>query len=133
MPQLFFHGSKADFEIFKPEFIGTGEGTPCEFRGWFFVDTAWGAAWHIRANLRHLDGDGFLYVCEIPDNVIYQDCEKGFTDVSYGSDSVGVLPEYSNKIRILTKIPFSRLLFSSIEKHKEYSIDDLKSLVKGPS
>lgn len=102
-----YHGSKSFFDSFDPVYYRTGEGAG-SFVGWFFTDNLRGAERHVISYLRHLDGFGFVYECEVPDEYVVTNCENGYTDSCYGCQSSGVLLEYSNRIKILNVIRLYR-------------------------
>lgn len=67
---ILFHGSKADFDLFNSEYIGTGENAG-PGAGFHFTDSFKGAASHARGYVKS-DGEPLVYVCRLKEgaNVI---------------------------------------------------------------
>lgn len=117
---IFFHGSKALFNKFAPQFHGTGEGAGNDFRGWFFCDKPWGAIKHVQSYLRDLPGEGYLYVCKIDSKALIPNCENGGTDSIYGNQAYGVELNNSHHIEIVEVISLKDLDASLIKRNQEY-------------
>jgi len=118
--EIYFHGSKALFKQFDSQFHGSGEGTDNDFGGWFFCDTPWGSIKHVQGYLRDIPGDGYLYVCKIPDNALIPDCEKGWTETIYGNQAYGVSLNNSRHIEILEVLPLVDLDTTLIKRNQRY-------------
>lgn len=124
---LLFHGSRAQFSVFDPQFANSGEGS--RFDGWYFIDSLKGAYYHAESRLRHIAKPGLVYVCLIPDSCVVQNIE--WTDTHYHGSTVGVRFFDSLNIEIVEVLE-TRLLFDEVAgPAKSYILETQKRPLEG--
>lgn len=71
-----YHGSRALFDSFDPQFFGSGEGSGLAF---WFIDDFDGAAYHARKTKRHSAYIPRVYTCEFPDHLPVADLDASLS------------------------------------------------------
>ena len=126
--KLMFHGSRAQFLAFDPQFAKTGEGVGC-FDGWYFIDSLKGAYYHAEACLRHIAKPGLVYVCLIPESCIVENIE--WTDGHYHGSTVGVRYSDNAKIEIVDVLEVDALFDEVVGAPKRYALGASKHPLEG--
>ena len=109
-----FHGTRAAFKKFDPQYFRSGEGVG-SYNGWYFCKTLKGALAHCDSFLGCdvFSGEGIILRCEIADCYVDVDIDAEYTDPIYGRPVFGVALEKSIEIQVIESIP-ARSAFESI-------------------
>jgi hypothetical protein len=125
---LLFHGTRKQFSIFSPRFIGSGEGVNnTDIDGFFFIDSLKGAYKHCRSYLRCSETEGYVLVCLVPVEFLEKDVE--LSDNAYHGTTSMVKKEFASKVKVVEAIPYSVLHEEINGKVKEYSLGETKELL----
>jgi len=127
--KLLFHGSKVDFTDFDSACFNSGEGVS-QYLAWYFIDNLKGALYHAERVLG-AGKDGLVYVCKVPENIIIDDLEQGFTDGHYHGSTSGVSLFYSQHIEIVEVHKVESLYEETCGQVKYYELTNEKRALKG--